>query len=376
MPQMPVFCNVLWDTRDGATGCDRGDIRLCRCGDCTFVFNAAFDPELIRYTQRYDNCLHFSARFREYADSLARKLVDRYSLHGKRVVDVGCGKGDFLKLLCELGPNKGVGFDPSFETRDDIEELGDDVTIVREYYSGKYGEHGGDFLCCRHVLEHVQRPSELLEQVRLGLGQRYGVPVFFEVPNGEYTLRNVFVWDVIYEHPCYFTADSARRLFVAAGFGVAEVCEEFEGQYLGIHATTGAQGQGAAELVPGQGPERGSVHKTTESFADEFEKLKVVWTSELENIGREGRRAVIWGAGSKGVTFLNLLDREGRIEYAVDVSPSKQGKFVPGTGQEIVPPEFLPSFRPSDIMVMNPVYEGEIKTMLGEMGVEALVRCL
>jgi SAM-dependent methyltransferase len=371
---MPVFCNVLWDTRKGATGCDRGDIRLHWCRDCTFVFNAAFDAALMSYTQSYDNCLHFSARFRDYADSLARRLVDRYSLHDKRVVDVGCGKGDFLKLLCELGPNKGVGFDPSFESRDDIDELGDDVTIVRDYYSEKHGEHGGDFLCCRHVLEHVERPAEFLEQVRLGLGQRPGVPVFFEVPNGEYTLRNVFVWDIIYEHPCYFTAESARRLFAAAGYQVAEVGEEFEGQYLGIHASTGAEGQKAA--APGGGVGGDSVRETTAAFAGEFEKLKADWTAELDEIGRQGRRAVIWGAGSKGVTFLNLLDPDVRIALAVDVSPNKQGKYVAGTGQEIVPPESLPRFRPHDILVMNPVYEDEIKSQLAALGVEARVRSL
>jgi len=150
---MPVFCNVLWDTRDTAVSCDRGDIVLGFCNACSFVFNTVFDPALVRYSQSYDNCLHFSGRFRDYADALAERLVERHGLHGKLVVDVGCGKGDFLKLLCEKGPNRGVGYDPSFEARDDIAALGDGVKIVNDYYSGAYAGHGGDFLCCRHVLE-------------------------------------------------------------------------------------------------------------------------------------------------------------------------------------------------------------------------------
>jgi SAM-dependent methyltransferase len=370
MPRMPVFCNVLWDDRDGAVSCDRGDIELAFCEDCSFIFNTVFDPGLVEYSQRYDNCLHFSERFRNYAESLADGLIERHDLHGKLVVDVGCGKGDFLKLLCEKGPNRGVGFDPSFEAREDIEALGGDVEIVNDYYSGKYAGHGGDFLSCRHVLEHVEHPGELLKQIRGGLGDRAGVPVFFEVPNGAYTIENVFVWDVIYEHPCYFTAGSLARLFASGGFAVGSVTEEFEGQYLGLHATTAVEGGGGG---PGRGKEiRGLIDR----FKSEFDDLVSNWRAELEAIAEQGRRAVIWGAGSKGVTFLNLLDQERRIGHAVDISPNKRGKFVAGTGQEIVSPDFLVDYGPDVILVMNPVYEREISAQLRGMGIEAQVRSL
>jgi SAM-dependent methyltransferase len=367
---MPVFCNVLWDDRAGAVSCDRGDIMLAFCEGCSFMFNTVFDPELVRYSQSYDNCLHFSERFRRYADTLSDQLIDRHGLHNKLVVDVGCGKGDFLKLLCEKGPNRGMGFDPSFEKRSDIEALGGKVTIVDDYYTEKYAGHGGDFLCCRHVLEHVELPGDLLVQVRGGLGERSGIPVFFEVPNGAYTVENVFVWDVIYEHPCYFTSESLARLFGTIGFAVTSVSEEFEGQYLGLHATTGegevGDGVGSREKMGGL------IDRFTRSFNDLISR----WRAELDSIEKERRRAVIWGAGSKGVTFLNLLDRGGRIAHAVDISPNKHGKFIAGTGQEIVSPDFLVGYDPDDVLVMNPVYEREISSQLREMGIDARVRSL
>ena len=369
MAQMPVFCNLLWDDREAAVSCDRGDIVLAYCQDCSFVLNTAFDPEMVRYSQRYDNCLHFSGRFRRYAESLADRLIARHGLHDKLVVDVGCGKGDFLKLLCEKGPNRGVGYDPSFEARKDIEALGGDVTIVDDYYSDKYAGHGGDFLCCRHVLEHIEHPGELLAQVLGGLGGRTGVPVFFEVPNGAYTIENVFVWDVIYEHPCYFTSASLAKLFGSSGFDVSSVEEEFEGQYLGVHATAGG-GAGGADNGGAD------IHRLIDGFTSAFDDVVSKWRTELESIENERRKAVVWGAGSKGVTFLNLLDREGRIAHAVDVSPNKQGKFVAGTGQKIVSPEFLTGYTPDDVLVMNPVYEREIAAQLDDMGVDARVRSL
>jgi hypothetical protein len=373
MPRVPVFCNVLWDTREDATGCDRGDITLRLCGRCTFVYNGAFDPELVRYTPRYDNCLHFSGRFREYAGRLAADLVEKHGLRGKTVIDVGCGKGDFLKMLCELGPNRGIGYDPSFEDRDDFGTPGGDIRIIRDYYSERYAGHGGDFLSCRHVLEHIEKPAELLERIRAGLGNRSGVPVFFEVPNGEYTVRNVFVWDVIYEHPGYFTPESARFLFASNGFDAVELHEEFEGQYLGVHARTAPAtggGQPPAEV------DSGELRRLAERFSGETRSLFDKWTTALDASERMGKKTVIWGAGSKGVTFLNLLDPDGRIRYAVDVSPSKHGRFIAGTGQEIVTPDFLRGFRPDDIVVMNPVYEEEIRTMVRTMGLESRIVCL
>jgi hypothetical protein len=372
MTQMPVFCNVLWDDRERAVSCDRGDIVLAYCADCSLMFNVVFDPGLVEYSQRYDNCLHFSGQFRRYAEGLAARLIARHALHDRLVVDVGCGKGDFLKLLCEKGPNRGMGYDPSFETREDIEELGDGaIAIVNDYYSEKYAGHGGDFLSCRHVLEHVEYPGQLLEQIRGGLGGRAGVPVFFEVPNGAYTIENVFVWDVIYEHPCYFTAASLARLFVSSGFDVTSVEEEFEGQYLGLHATTGRAGDASAVGIDAAG-----MSASIDSFTSDFEELVATWRGELDSVAAQRRKAVVWGAGSKGVTFLNLLDREGRIAYAVDVSPNKQGRFVAGTGQEIVSPEFLTSYAPDLILVMNPVYEREIAAQLRDIGVEAQIRSL
>jgi hypothetical protein len=373
MPRVPVFCNVLWDNREEATGCDRGDIRLRLCGDCSFVFNGAFDPELVQYTPRYDNCLHFSGRFREYAGRLAADLVAKHNLHGKTVIDVGCGKGDFLKLLCELGPNRGIGYDPSYEDRDDLGVPGGDLRIVRDYYSEKYEGHGGDFLCCRHVLEHIPSPADLLERIRAGLGNRSGIPVFFEVPNGEYTIRNGFVWDVIYEHPGYFTPESARFLFASNGFDGVELREEFEGQYLGIHARTAAGGGGRYQPAEAGS---GGLDKLADRFAEDTRVLFEKWSRALETSARAGKRTVIWGAGSKGVTFLNLLDTGRRIRYAVDVNPGKHGRFIAGTGQEIVSPDFLRGFRPNNIVVMNPVYEQEIGSMVLNMGLDSKIEIL
>ena len=80
---------------------------------------------------------------------------------------------------------------------------------------------------------------------------------------------------------------------------------------------------------------------------------------------------MVWGAGSKGVTFLNLIDPIGQIEYIIDINPRNQGKYVPGTGQNILSPEFLREYQPDVVLVMNEIYKDEIQQILDSLGVSA-----
>ena len=84
----------------------------------------------------------------------------------------------------------------------------------------------------------------------------------------------------------------------------------------------------------------------------------------------DGKKVVIWGAGSKGITFLNLQAGAGRIDYAVDLNPRKHGRYITGTGQRIVPPDFLAEYVPDAIIVMNPLYVDEIRLMVHELGID------
>jgi FlaA1/EpsC-like NDP-sugar epimerase len=93
-----------------------------------------------------------------------------------------------------------------------------------------------------------------------------------------------------------------------------------------------------------------------------------VWRSSLERLTKGGRRIVVWGAGSKGVTFLNTLQDTNTIGYVVDINPQKQGRFVAGTGQQIVSPEFLQLYQPDVIIVMNVIYQKEIQEVTDKLG--------
>ena len=354
---VPVFCNVLWDTREEARTAARGDIALAFCGSCGTLYNSAFDPELVRYSPTYENSLHFSTVFREFAHELAGRLVERHDLHGKNIVDIGCGNGDFLRMLCGANGNRGVGFDPSYRG---AANGNGSVRFVREYFSAEHASEPADFICCRHVLEHMDEPRALLETLA---GTR--AALYFEVPDGEYMLREAATWDVIYEHVSYFTAPALTRLFEDFGFGTLDVGSTFGGQYLYIEAS----GEAPAPAEPGSSP--AELRPLAEDFGTRYAERVATWAERLRELHDAGRQVAVWGAGSKGVTFLNVVPGAEEVGLVVDLNERKHGRHVPGAGHPIQPPEAVSRHRPDVVLAMNPLYVEEIGGTLRKLGVTA-----
>lgn len=373
LPQVPTHCNVLWPTREEALQAPRGDIRLAFCPACGHVYNVAFNPALMSYSQAYENSLHFSPRFQRYAEGLAARLVERYDLRGKDIVEIGSGKGDFLRMLCEQGGNRGVGFDPSHDPDLLQDAPPEGLRFVQDFYSARYADYQADLICSRHVLEHIEQPRAFIQDVRHAVGDRPHTTVYFEVPNVLYTLRDMGIWDVIYEHCSYFSASSLGRLFTACGFDVLCLEEAYGGQFLGIEAVP-AQAEAGTQQAPGN--DLREMARDVAAFAENYRGKVSLWRRRLSQIGGAGRRAVIWGAGSKGVTFLNTLRAGDTVTHVVDINPRKQGRYVAGTGQRIVPPEFLRSERPDVVLVMNPLYLDEIRQTLATLGLTPEVLCV
>jgi SAM-dependent methyltransferase len=379
LPGVPVYCNVLFTDRHDALAAPTGDIDLVGCRSCGHLFNAAFDPDRVAYSSDYENSLHHSPRFQQYAHALAARLVADYDLHGKTVVEIACGQGDFLQLLCETGGNCGVGFDPSYSPgRGGAGSSRADLRFVRDYYSEAHADVHADLVCCRHALEHVARPVELLRTLHRAVGDR-GTPVFFEVPNALHTIEALGVWDLIYEHCGYFWEGSLAAAFRRAGFEVRRLATEFGGQYLTIDAVPDAD---AAR--PGSAPKAGvsiggradelslgALNTLVARFAEAYRTRVEHWRGVLDALRRDGRRAVLWGAGSKGVSFVNALQAGEAIDCLVDLNPHKHGRFVPGTGHQVRAPESLAGRPPDAVIVMNPLYAGEIGAALRAMGIGA-----
>jgi SAM-dependent methyltransferase len=368
LERVPVHSVLLLPTREEALNYPKGDIVLGFCQTCGFISNLAFDPSLHEYSSRYDPTQAFSSTFNAFAHRLARRLIDQYDLHGKDIIEIGCGQGEFLTLLCELGGNRGVGFDPAYVDRRRESPAQNRITFIKDFYSERYADYHGDFFCCQMTLEHIQHTADFVSMVRRSLEDQPNTVVFFQVPDVTRILHELAFWDIYYEHCSYFSLGSLARLFRKCGFDVINLAKEYDGQYLMIEARPG-EGQGEPFWEEEDGLE--DLARDVADFSENYPHKLDAWRCDLQRIYRTGRRAVIWGAGSKGVAFLTTLNIQDEIPYAVDLNPYKHGMYMAGTGQEIVAPEFLRECRPDVVVVMNPIYCDEIQQDLDRMGVAA-----
>lgn len=358
---VPVHQNLVMATPEAARSLARGNLAFAACPDCGFVFNQAFDLARLAYGEDYDNTQSCSGAFDAYLDGLVKDLVERHGVRNCAIVEVGCGKGGFLRKLVEFpgANNTGMGFDPSYVG--EAASLDGRVTFRRCYYDDSCTEIPADVLICRHVIEHVPEPMSLLRSVRAALSRSPRARVFFETPCVDWILRNQVVWDFFYEHCSLFTAGSLGAAFERSGFIVDRVEHIFGGQYLWLEARVAEATRPFCD--PGETAELARVYGAME------DELRRRWRARLLELGTLGPLA-LWGAGAKGATLANLVDPDGaHIDCVVDLNPNKQGRFIPGTGHPIVAPAELTGRGVTRAILMNPNYREENLRLLAEHGI-------
>ena len=370
LKRVPVYYHLLCSSREEALCVPRADIRLGFCQACGMIYNYAFDPSLMPQTMTYENAQHFSPSFQAYGRELAARLVKRYHLYEKNILDIGGGRGSLLVLLCEGTRNRGVVFDLYTAGGDERWGVSAPITFVRDHYSEAYAEYMGDFIICRHILEHFQDPRDFLCMLRRTIGERWGTVAFFEVPNMTWILDTASIGDIFYEHCSYFSTLSLARLFQETGFEVLSMYPAYHEQIICLEArpTKAASPPGIEATEDLQ-----ALSRRVATFEECYRNKLDLWNRELDRLCEKGSRIVVWGAGSKGISFLNTVKAAHEIRYVVDINPHKQGKYVVGTGQEIVSPEFLRGYRPDTVLVMNPIYTDEIRELISQIGIEAEV---
>jgi 2-polyprenyl-3-methyl-5-hydroxy-6-metoxy-1,4-benzoquinol methylase len=370
---VPTNSCILLETEQEARDYPRGDIVLAHCPQCAFIGNTAFDAQKTEYSGRYEETQGFSATFRKFHRGLADRLTEQLGLQGRTILEIGCGKGEFLLMLCEDGQNRGIGFDPAYRPDRHAPAPDQNVRFVQDFYSERYSDVDADVVCCKMTLEHIQPTAEFMATVRRAIGDR-AADVFFMIPETARILEDCAFEDVYYEHVSYFTRASLAELFSRTGFTVQDLGNEYDGQYLTILATTNGTAPATAPVVD---PSPARVAELVDGFPALFERKVGFWRDRLAEVRAAGRKAVIWGSGSKGVSFLTTLGLgTGDIVGAVDINPHRHGYFMPGTGHRILAPDELPDIAPDVIVVMNGIYREEIAADARKLGVDAEILTL
>lgn len=358
--QVPVHQNLVIKDQKLAQEASRGKLALAVCEECGFILNQSFEPSRLSYGEYYDNTQTCSPFFDEYVSGLAGYLIFEKNVRNCRIVEVGCGNGLFLRKLVgfEGVGNRGYGFDPGYVGP--AVDLGGRLRFENRYYGSDCAEIPADVIICRHVIEHVADPLDLLQTIRQAVDSSPRARIFFETPCVEWILRNQVIWDFFYEHCSYFTAESLTTAFEISNLRVESVRHMFNGQYLWLEATTSTE-RPIVTKCPGSIPELARRFGKLEDAL--IQSIKV----RLQELSSKGRVA-LWGAGAKGVTLGNLVDPErDLIACVVDINPRKQGCYVPGTGHPIVSCQELVDYGVAVAIVMNPNYLEENRALLRKL---------
>jgi SAM-dependent methyltransferase len=359
-------CLVV-DSREAGRAFPRGDLRIAVCTACGLISNAAFELGRLTYDATYEETQTYSPSFNVFQDELIEWLLQAYGLRGKTVIDVGCGKGTFLARLAELGDVTGIGIDPSSVQERLTGVAAEKVRFINEFYGREHAAIAMDLLACRHALEHIPDVAGMLATVRDAVGDR-PTPIVFELPESLRILREAAYWDIYYEHCNYFTPGSLARAFERTGFEVTGSRVEYENQYLVLEART-TQHPGVPYSLRLDSPE--DILGEVAQFEAQIDRKLSAWRGYFADARQRGKSIAIWGSGSKCVAFLTTVGIDEEIAFVTDVNPYRHGKFLVGTGKEIVPPSTFQREAPDEIIVMNPIYRDEVAAMLANMGVES-----
>lgn len=363
----PILLNRTYRSAAEARAAATGTLAFTGCGNCGFVWNAAFDESAIVYDGDYENDQAHSAAFRAHMkDMTARVLAAAPPDESLHIVEVGAGQGVFLNHLAEAAGKRlgsATGFDPAWRG-----EPGTGPASARLYAhlfdarAAAQLPHPPNVVVSRHTIEHVQHPLKFLRAIRDALPRETTVRMAIETPCVQWIFDNWAIQDFFYEHCSLFTAETLALALRLSGFEPLSVAHVFGGQYLWAEARTSSIG-GAADW--------------SNSYKSDF----VAWSKRKDDMLSRWRSFVtkstaagptyVWGAGAKGITFASIFDPDAnQLTGLIDINPNKQRTFAAMTGCPIVGPDAIQSSSPT-IIVMNPNYEAEVQALCSSRGIEA-----
>ncbi|MBT6053597.1 MAG: methyltransferase domain-containing protein [Lentimicrobiaceae bacterium] len=324
---------------------DKGiNLEIFQCSACGLV-QLNIGP--VEYYKEVITAASFSEKTRLSRLQQMQGFVEKFELHGKKVIEVGSGKGNMLEILEEAGL-KSFGIEASSESvaigqsagRNMINGFLEDIDIISD---GPF-----DAFVSLNYLEHLPGPGEIIQSIyRNTTSNAVG---YVTVPNLDYLLKAKCFYEFVADHLSYFTQSTLRYTFEKNGFDVLECCTINEDNDI-------------AAIV-----KKKEILDISEQFSEVKELIRNL-QQIVAGYKSQNKKVAVWGAGHRTLALL-ALSKLDNIQYVVDSAKFKQGRFTPVLHLNIVSPEHLKEEHVDLVIVMVPgLYPGEVLKTLKQMNV-------
>ena len=314
------------------------EVSLCVCEDCGLV---QLKNDAVYYYRDVIRAGGYSTTMEGLRKSQYKHFIEFASLEGKKIIEVGCGRGEFLGMLSDF-PVEGYGTEHKKDLVEIAKEAGlrvDEDFPEREDHIFKNGPF--DAFMSFNFLEHQPNPRTYLKAIYNNLcDEGYGL---ITVPSFEYIMEQNSFYEIIPDHIAYYSFESLTHLLNICGFEVLE---------------------------------KETVNRDTISMIVKKRKLPDICgiiskkndiaTEVVETVKKYAKagKIAIWGASHQGFTLCATTGIADYVDCIIDSAPFKQGKYAPASHIPIISPDEARKRKLEAIIIVAPGYTNEIANII------------
>lgn len=312
-------------------------LRLRECSGCGLI---QLDLEAVDYYRDVIRSGGYSTTMHNLRHEQYERFLNMCPLQGKKIIEVGCGQGEFLRIWREDGfPVKAYGIENWLDL---VKKAQDDGLSVTQGFAEDeetvFPDAPFDGFCSFNFLEHQPYPGKMLRSIYQNLAdEAYGL---ITVPAWEYILEKESYYELIRDHIAYYSEDSFRLLLENNGFKVMAMRMVNRDTWEAI----------VAKRPP----------CNISAIIRNQKELQQEISAMVETLHQNEGKLAVWGASHQGLTILSSMGLGEKVAYVIDSAPFKQGRYTIGSHIPIVPPAHVKEEPVQAILIIAPGYTEEI----------------
>lgn len=336
-------------------------LKLFVCDKCFLVQVDEYKKSIEIFHDNYLYYSSFSKIWLEHSKKYTEMVIEKFKLDiNSYVIEIGCNDGYLLQYFKKRNIPC-LGIEPSINTAKIAEAKG--INVIEEYFNEFLAKKleiqnlKADLLIGNNVLAHQPNLNDFISGLKLILKKK-GI-ITLEFPHIMHLIeRNEF--DTIYhEHYSYFSFLTINSIFESYDLEIFDVDQiDTHGGSLRIYSKhkndsskeISKKVNNLLDLEISKGMNHISYYK---DFQNKVNKVRYDLLQFLIKQRLKGKKIAAYGAAAKGNTLLNYCGiKKDLIKFVVDISPYKQGRFLPGSHIPIVNEDVLKKYKPDFVVIL------------------------